>query len=407
VDREVEWQSPARARRVRWIVASLLALALLGAVIWKIAADGKDGDIWYTARIGALTPVAIGNGQFVSARQRLVTSTESATVAQLLLRPGERVAKGDAVLLLDNPSLALERADAQIALDDARDDLAAQRAETKLESIEARRALAEAESEQASRKADHDAHQALLEKGVISRLQFARSEADLQLIRSKVDSLRQARDAQIDLARIRLEQAQGRVSRTQDQLQRIQSRIDRLSVQATESGVLKSVFVELGSSVQPGSSLFSIGPEQPDLVTLEFPQGHIAALHPGMAVELFYNDRTAQAELVNVSGDLQNGYGVVEARPTAPWEAASIGMVVRAQVRLAGLENAIHIPAPKYRLDLRHGLELRRRRGGQVRSIVLDDVMEMDGYLVFPSEVQEGDQLSLVSPSGAMNDNGN
>lgn len=406
VDREIEWQDPGPARRVRWLVVASAMLLVLVAAIWKVADDGEDRDIWYTARIGTLTPIAIGTGQFVSVKQRLVTSTESATVAQLLRRPGEMVAKGDVVMLLDSPTLVLERADAQIALADAKDDLEALRAEIALESIEARRALAEAESEQTVRQADHEAYRALLETGVISRLQFVRSEADLRLIRSKVDSLQEARDGRIDLARIRLEQAQGRVARMQDQLHRIESRVDRLSVQAAEAGVLKSVLVELGSSVQPGSSLFSVGPELPDMATLEFPQGYISALRPGMPVELSYNNRTAQAELVNVSGDLQNGYGLVEARPISSWEAASIGMLVRAQVRLPGLDDAIHIPVPEYRLDLRHGLELRRQRAGEIQSIILDDVLELDGYLVFPSEVREGDRLSLRSPSGSTADNG-
>lgn len=399
MDREVVWSSPDRRRGLRWLAVSILLLAVLGFWGWRaVGGHPASAELWHTAVVGSLSPSATGTGQFVSVKQRLVTSTESAVVGQLLRRPGEHVTEGEPVIRLEHSSLELEREDARQALASAEQEMTAERAASDLESIEARRALAEARFEHASKLADLNAYRALVDKGVVSRLQFERAKAAEELMSSRVDSLLQASAAKRELAQARLARASTRLTQMRDQVRRIESRMKRLSVQAPESGVIKTMLVDLGSAVQPGSALFSIGPESPDLAVLEFPQGYIEALKVGMPVELSYNDRTVPGELVSIGTDLRGGYGTVEARPTEDWPGASIGMVVRATIRIESLTNVVHIPAPARSFDLRKGIEVRRKRGGKTETLMLADVMELDGYLVFPSQVQAGDQVALAPP---------
>ena len=103
-----------------------------------------------------------------------------------------------------------------------------------------------------------------------------------------------------------------------------------------------------------------------------------------MPIEISYNGRVAKAELASISADLRDGYGSVEARPSGDWPTASIGMVVRATVRIDRLEDAKYIPVPAYGMDWRDRVEVLRKRGDIIDHVILDDVVELDGYLVFP-----------------------
>lgn len=397
MDREVAWSRPSRRRSLGWLAVATAALIAGGLVVVKMALPRADEALWYTVSAGTLEPTAMGTGQFASAKQRLVASRETATVGQLVRRSGERVAVGDVVLRLENPELGIELEDARRALTDARDAFAAERASLALDEIRARSILLEAQYEQEVKDADLKAYRALLEKGVVSRLQFERAQADARLAQSRVDSQVASGKASASLAQSRLAQAEARVIQQRERVERIEGRIQDLAVQAPESGVIKTVFVDLGSSVQPGNPLFSVGPESPDLVAIEFPQGYIESLRVGMPIEISYNGRIAKAELASISADLRDGYGSVEARPNGDWPTASIGMVVRATVRVDRIEDAKHIPVPVYGMDWSGRVEVLRKRGDIIDHVILDDVVELDGYLVFPTSIQAGDQVSFPS----------
>lgn len=403
MDTEIRWPSAVRNSRIGlWVAGAAIVLVVTatGLVLRGGRSEASERD-WLPVRRGTMSPIAIGTGEFLSSRQRLLSAMEPGTVIEVVHRTGDRVVAGTVLLRLRNPVLDHELEDAERSGRQAEEEFAAVSATTRLDRIEAETEVAQAEQADIAKRAELEANRALLEKGWVSRLQFERIEAESRLAHAQLDAKRATLAARQDLAQVQVEQARSRMEQQRENIRRARDRHAQLAVTAETDGVVKQVHAELGNAVQVGAPLALIGPEQPDLASLQFPQGHLDQMQEGLAISLQYNGREAGARIVSVNPDLSNGYVAVDVEPTESWPGAGIGMAVRAQAQFARVENALYVSMPAGLAGREGTLAALRERNGKSSPVDLQLRGEVDGYLLISGDVQPGDRLAFPPPGVA------
>jgi multidrug resistance efflux pump len=243
-----------------------------------------------------------------------ITSDAIGTVAEILVKVGDKVDKGQ-------PLLRLSDAEAQLALQQAAGERDAAQANldkfrARLADVNARVAVSQGQQQQVPTRQWRDsperaqaaydealtnynrAHE-LFEAGIVAKQELDNRTTDLRLAKDDLDNAKKLASASARLQQDQLEQAglQAKVERQemQEQLrqaelkyQQAKQRVEGTLVRATASGVLAEVPVRLGDRVPEGTILARLA--QLDRMIAEVP----------VAAEMIAGLRTGQSALVNL-----------------------------------------------------------------------------------------------------------
>ena len=233
----------------------------------------KRNDMLFgTVKQGDLQVEIEGYGALRSDRQVLITSLTSATVQEIILKPGALVTKGSVIAKLANPEL-------QQQLDNATQELSQRKANLRQLKLNQQREIlnesanfAEMEARYETAKVRLEAQSGLVKSGIVSALDYKESlvqEAQLnkrlKIHQQRVDALKLVNQEAINIQIEQIKQQEG-------QLAIAQNRLDRLTVKAGFSGVLQRLSVELGQSLSAGQEIALIGSVQDLIALVRVPQ---------------------------------------------------------------------------------------------------------------------------------------
>jgi|GEM_PF-5681060 len=392
-----------RGRRVL-VLKTLVVLLLISAVAgaWQIVdrrnatGSAPEGLVYGEVVRGDVQPVAVGMGEFISTRQFSVSALESGVVEAVLHRPGDRVAQGDLLLRLHNPQL---ESDAEIAAIELRRAMLEQEEALRTmqrEIDDAQSALLAAQLKLDIAQAELDAYAKLLDRHVVSDIAYRRIEAmareaehNLQVAERRVRESTEAAERRRRVARDVVELARTKQAR-------LAERVSSLAVAAPADGYVKSFAVRAGDAATPGSALALIGPMRPDGARLRFPQHFLAALKPGLDVDLRFNATSRPGRVARVEPDLRDGYVVAEVAADDLPETARIDMAVRGEARLPALQDVLHMRSA-YEAPPDGALlpVWRRSSAGHEERLLVAVASPVGGYLVFKDGVHEGDLVAV------------
>jgi len=254
----------------RWVVA---AVAVLAAVLAGVALRRPARVVVQTAqatRQDLLVPI-LSDGTLEPPPGGELHAPEAAAVVGILVREGEQVRKGTALVRLQNPELAQEAFAAR---------------ESALQRVE-ERAKAAADSQQARREAAHlkeifDADARLVKEGAITRatlesdeLAYRQAEDRARAAQARLDSLG-GKDEGRDPA------APSRLSLAEASARELERRLAALTVRAPVDGIAYGLPRKVGETVSAGATVANVAnPEhlrvrarvdQPDLPRIEVGQ---------------------------------------------------------------------------------------------------------------------------------------
>ena len=259
-------------------VFATIAIFLLGAITWYVSINAgatsikRNNVLFGTVKQGNLQVEVEGYGALRSDKQLLITSLTSATVQEIVLKPGALVTPDSIIVQLANPEL-------QQLVDSANQELAQRKANLRQLKLNQQREIldesanyAEMEARYETAKVKLEALASLIESGIVSVLDYKESLVQEAQLKKRLD-IHKTRSVALELVNqeainIQLEE----IKQQQGQLNIAQNRLDRLTVKAGFSGVLQRLSVELGQSLAPGQEIALIGSVKELIALVRVPQ---------------------------------------------------------------------------------------------------------------------------------------
>jgi multidrug efflux pump subunit AcrA (membrane-fusion protein) len=264
------WQSP----KVLIIGLSVLFMALIYGAILRggTASVERQSVLIETVHKGDLEVVIAGYGNLTSNKQQLLTAYSSATVKEIVLKPGAQVSANSVIMHLENPELLQQVQNAEQELIQAQANLRQLKLNNQRETLNELAHLAEITASFDTAVLRRSAEEKLVEQGIVSQLTFQQSVLNEQQLKQRIAILKQ-RIEQLALVHqesvnIQLE----RIKQQQGQLNIAQSRLDKLTIRAGFDGVLQRLSVELGQSLTAGQEVALIGSVTDLIALIRVPQ---------------------------------------------------------------------------------------------------------------------------------------
>jgi HlyD family secretion protein len=364
-------------------IAVAIAAAIAAAVIYSRLSGSLPVDV-YRVRSGRVEEIttAVSAGTVKSPLEAVLSSETGGRVAEVRVREGSVVRKGDLIARIEDPELSRQLDGAAAEEGQARDAL--RQAQARREEV-ALRVLAEkgrAANNLRKAREDHRRAAELFRDGFISRSELDLAETLLanageeSRIADAGESSLRALDREIDVLK-------GRVRAARARTEGVEARQAKLLVIAPFDGVIIRKTSEIGESKLPGAPLFTLADPSSIRVEAQVDEADAAKVQAGQPVRLIPEAYRGERFTGRVS----------EVRPTV--EASK--EVSRANTILVKLAE---VPRP-LRLGMSVDVEVLTGGKDNVPMVPSAAVMERDGkkfvYIVAEGRVARRDIVAGVS----------
>lgn len=298
----------------RFRLPAFIGLGVLGlsALVWSsLGVDGAEkslsaGDLRLaTLTRGTLVRDVAATGKIVAANAPILYSTEEGVVT-LLRNPGDQVAAGDVLAVIDSPQLTNNLKQQQALLAGLESSLERARLNARRDQLKANEALDMAvvdlqAAERESRRGDQ-----LIEKHLIKKIDFEKGKDDLR----KAQLLHRHAEQEVALMKdtlsFELKNKALDVQRQQLVVSELTRQVAALNVVAPVAGIIGNWLTEqkarLGAS-QPIMTVVDLSAFEAELAV---PESYADELGLGMAVELSFGDVKIDGQLASISPEVRN-----------------------------------------------------------------------------------------------------
>lgn len=333
------------------VALSLVALAAWGLSRLEPAAPSVDrASVWLdTVREGEMLREVRGPGLLVPRELRWIAAETQARVVRIVLRPGAVVEPDSVILVLDNPEVEDQLLAAEAAFRAAEADLAARGMELESQLLDRRANLAAVEAEQEGARLQAEAERELHERGIISALQFRRSELQarqlgvrLDIERQRITTFERTIAAQLDADRARLKQLGNTLA-----LRRRQA--EGLEVRAGIAGVLQQVAVEEGQQVPAGSNLARVGRPDQLIAELRVPETLAKEISPGQQARIDVRNGVVPGRVIRIDPAVREGAVQVDVEFAGELPpGARPDQSVDGTIEIERLDKVVHVGRPAF-----------------------------------------------------------
>lgn len=326
-------------------VTCIVAMLLMGKESHRQV--NRNQLVLSTVKQGDLRIQVQGYGVLRSHRQKLLTSLTSATVEEIVLRPGAKVTPDSIILRLNNPELHEEAERARMQLNQEKANLRKLELNNQRELLAEESNLADIVARFNMVKLRREAEQELVDKGIVSRLTYNTTVLEQEQLHESMQ-IQRNRIAQLKLVNqegLNIQQEQ--INQTEALYLTVQNRVDALAVKAGINGILQRLPVELGQSIPAGQELALVGSELDLLALIRVPQAQAEKIQLGQTAEVTTRRDLIPGKVSRITPEVQEGTVTVEIQFTAALPAsARPELNVDAVIYTAELKNTLYIDRP-------------------------------------------------------------
>lgn len=390
---------PKRAWRLPIIIGGVALVLMAVALLASSPSEQKierSKILLGKVQRGELQIAVDGYGVLRSHKQTLITALTSATVAEVVLRPGAVVEEGSVILRLSNPELLRELETTNIALAQEEANLRRLQLTNQRELLNEQATLTELNAQLQSISLRREAEQGLA-GGAVSQLTFKTTLLQEQQYQERV-KLQQERISQLKKVgqeAVLIQQKQ--ISRAESQCREMQARVDALTVKAGIKGLVQRLPVELGQSVSTGQELALVGSDKDLKALVRVSQSRAEQLQIGQAAQIKIRQQNVAGKIARITPEVRDGTIEVEILiDEALPAAARPELNVDARIFVATLEDALFIERPVnvqgnsnaslYRLHADNNI-------AEAQQVSFGE--DSDKYIQIKSGAQEQDQFIL------------
>lgn len=264
-----------KSNRLKWASLSIILFSL---ILWLVlqpsgASKVNKNDIWTgTVQRGDLQLHVSTYGRLKSKTSRLLTAKSNATVDEIILKPGALVESGSVILKLTDPLISQALSEAKRSVNQSQNQFTQLEINQKRELLAQKAQLETLRSSLESAALEVNAQQQLIDKGIVSNIDYQRSLLEhrqltrrLKIEQQRIEQLRALHIANLKIAQSNID--------AQKEIQNVaQSQFHALTVTAEITGVVQSLSVEIGQSVSFGQQLALVGSTDQLYALLSVPQ---------------------------------------------------------------------------------------------------------------------------------------
>ena len=332
----------------KWLTISFLIILFAYAAYTLSSPSIKSIEssnlTFQTVESGALDIYINAYGEFVSAKESLLTAPAVGKVSKILVRPGTKVTPDSIILHLFNPILERE-------VDQARGQLAQQKAQRqafKYEQINERLTyqgrIADIEADLERAQLESSVNESLLKLGSASKIELQRAKLSLKQESRRLKFEKEKYKQFIEMQSHQLTQRDITITQQEYDVVLLAKQLDDMHVKAGIAGSLQTLEVELGQSVQLGESLAKVGSEQELIARIRLPQQQADQIDINAKVSIDTQKGMISAYISRIESVVTNGSVLAEAVLDGELTSnARPALSISAQVFVKHQTNAVYI----------------------------------------------------------------
>lgn len=337
-----------------YIGTSVVALALLAVwAVISLTATGSGGVavdkstlVTDVARRGNLVLAVRAQGVFAPERVRVTSASQPGIVNQILVKPGNVVAPGSVIAVMQNPQLEAAVEQQRAALQVAQANLVSVQEQARAAILIQQSAYSDAQAQMAEDRLQAQATAALHTHGQISdneyeraQIQATKSTNDLRISRAQIAAI--SADMQGKIAA-----AQAQVRETEALLAADQTEVDSLTVRAVTGGIVQSVDVDPGASIAQNTEIARMTDMHDLKAVLQVADRDVHNIALGMLAQIDTGNGVVGGRVTRIAPSAQNGTVSVDVTFRRPPSDSRLDANVSGTIEIASIPDAVSIARP-------------------------------------------------------------
>jgi len=345
-----------RKKRIRQALFTGVGVVLLAALTVGVsrlepAAPSVDGaSLWFgDVKQGEMLRQVRGPGVLAPREIRWIAAQTDGRVERILVRPGTAVEPDTVLVELSNPDLMRQADEARYQLEAAKAELAEMELRLKSQELDQRSQLAVAQTEYESARLQAEANKQLVEDGVVSSIEYQRSELlarqqkiRMDIERERLDQFAASMAAQLAAQRARFDQVKNAYERRLEL-------VDSLQVRAGIAGVLQEVQVEEGQRIALGTNIARVARPDDLQAELQIPETQARDVQIGQLVHVDTRNGVVDGRVIRIDPAARNGTVQVDVELLGSLpRGARPQLSVDGTIEIERLENVVYTGRPVY-----------------------------------------------------------
>ena len=342
-----------RRRQLVYVGAGILTLIAIAFGLYAIepaAPKVARAQVWIDAvKRGEMKREVRGPGTLVPKDVRWIAAETTARVDRFLVKPGALVSADTVIMELSNPEVMDQLLAARSEVTAAEADHAALRMNLESQALDQRANMAGIEADYESARLQAEAEADLNQKGIISDINFRRSELTAERLKVRLD-IEQERIAKFkDTMSAQLAAGRARIEQLRNTLALRERQADSLKLKAGIDGVLQQVPVEVGQQVAPGTNLARVARPDVLIAELRIPETQAKDVLVGQKVAVDTRNGIVEGLVARIDPAVLNGTVQVDVDLVGTLPAgARPDLSIDGTIEIERLADVLYVGRPAY-----------------------------------------------------------
>ncbi|MBB3169225.1 efflux RND transporter periplasmic adaptor subunit [Simiduia aestuariiviva] len=304
--------APSRRQQLRPLLLLGVGVLCVSGLVWAGLGGGgasksMAADELRFSRLtqGTLVRDVATSGKIVAANAPILYSTEAGVVT-LLRNPGDTVAQGDVLAIVDSPELANALQQQQSVLTGMEGELARAKLNARRDQLKANQALDMAAVDRDAAQRENRRAEQLMVNNLISKMDLEKSKDDLYKAQLLFEHAKQEAQLTKDTLSFELENKALEVERQQLVIAELQRKVAALNITAPMDGIIGNWLTEQKARLAASQPVLTVVSLTDFEAELAVPETYADELGLGMDVELNIGGTTILGQLASLSPEVRN-----------------------------------------------------------------------------------------------------
>ncbi len=304
--------APSRRQQLRPLLLLGVGVLCVSGLVWAGLGGGgasksMAADDLRFSRLtqGTLVRDVATSGKIVAANAPILYSTEAGVVT-LLRNPGDTVAQGDVLAIVDSPELANALQQQQSVLTGMEGELARAKLNARRDQLKANQALDMAAVDRDAAQRENRRAEQLMVNNLISKMDLEKSKDDLYKAQLLFEHAKQEAQLTKDTLSFELENKALEVERQQLVIAELQRKVAALKITAPMDGIIGNWLTEQKARLAASQPVLTVVSLTDFEAELAVPETYADELGLGMDVELNIGGTTILGQLASLSPEVRN-----------------------------------------------------------------------------------------------------
>lgn len=302
--------TPARAA-ILLAAAGAVAVAVVFAVPlirrWTSAERSVDAASVRVgvATIGDLERDVVAQGRVVAALHPTLFSPAQG-IAQLTVKAGAEVKKGDLLATIDSPALASRVTEERATLAALQSELGRAQIASRQSHVKSKQAIDVLAVKHQAAERTLDRTRNLAEQGALASFEVEKAGDDLQLAKFELDNARETAGLEKETQAFEIETRRQAVQRQEAVVAELARQQGELRITAPFDGLVAGVSVQDRDAVAANQAILTVVNLSALEVELELPENQAAGVGPGTPAEIAYAGTTCPGKVVAIAPEVKD-----------------------------------------------------------------------------------------------------